>query len=167
MPTTVNGVPTHVLLVHAVVVLLPLAALLAILGAVWPAARRRLGVLTPLTALVSVLFIPLTTNAGEWLQERVPNSELVRRHVRLGDGLLVWAGLLFVLTTALWLADIAPARGWKLPAAVLSRAGRVVGSGLLCAVAVVAVVQIYRIGDSGARAAWDHRLVSAVPGAPG
>ena len=84
MLDTINGVPAHVLLVHAVVVLLPLAALLAVLGAVWPAARRRLGVLTPLTALVSVLFIPLTTDAGEWLQEHVPDSELVRRHIRVG-----------------------------------------------------------------------------------
>ncbi|MBV9822656.1 MAG: hypothetical protein JO144_10495 [Actinobacteria bacterium] len=164
MPNTVNGVPAHVLLVHAVVVLLPLAALLAVLGAVWPAARRRLGILTPLTALVSVLFIPLTTNAGEWLQEHVPNSELVRRHVRLGDGLLVWPGLLFVLSAALWLADVAPGRGWRLPAAVVSRASRVVGSVLLCAVAVVAVVQVYRIGDSGAKAAWQNRLVSSVAG---
>lgn len=164
MPHTINGVPAHVLLVHAVVVLLPLAALLAVLGAVWPAARRRLGILIPLTALVSVLFIPLTTNAGEWLQEHVPNSELVRRHVRLGDGLLVWAGLLFVLSAALWLADVAPGRGWRLPAAAGSRAVRMVGSVLLCAVAVVAVVQVYRIGDSGARAAWENRLVSSVPG---
>jgi len=166
MPNTVNGVPIHVLLVHAVVVLLPLAALLAILGAVWPAARRRLGIVTPITALASVLFIPLTTSAGEWLQEHVPDSELVRRHVQLGDGLLVWAGLLFVLTTALWLTDTAPDRGWRLPAAAVSRATRVVGSVLLCAVAVVAVVQVYRIGDSGAKAAWDNRLVSSVPGSP-
>lgn len=164
MLNTVNGVPAHVLLVHAVVVLLPLAALLAVLGAVWPAARRRLGILTPLTALVAVLFIPLTTHAGEWLQEHVPNSELVRRHVRLGDGLLVWAGLLFVLSAALWLADVAPGRGWRLPAAAVSRASRVVGSVLLCAVAVVAVVQVYRIGDSGAKAAWQNRLVSSVAG---
>ena len=39
---TVNGLPAHVLLVHAIVVLLPLAALLLVLTAVWPAARSRL-----------------------------------------------------------------------------------------------------------------------------
>ncbi|WP_233625292.1 hypothetical protein [Actinoplanes sp. ATCC 53533] len=39
---TVNGLPAHILLVHAIVVLLPLAALLLVLTAVWPAARRRL-----------------------------------------------------------------------------------------------------------------------------
>jgi hypothetical protein len=35
---TVNGLPAHILLVHAIVVLLPLAALLLVLTAVWPAA---------------------------------------------------------------------------------------------------------------------------------
>ena len=39
---TVNGLPAHVLLVHAIVVLLPLSALLLALTALWPAARRRL-----------------------------------------------------------------------------------------------------------------------------
>lgn len=34
--TTVNGLPSHVLFVHFIVVLAPLTALLAILCAVWP-----------------------------------------------------------------------------------------------------------------------------------
>ena len=37
MINEVNGLPTHILLVHAVVVLIPLAALLTVLAAVWPA----------------------------------------------------------------------------------------------------------------------------------
>jgi hypothetical protein len=40
--TTVNGLPSHVLFVHFIVVLVRLTALLAILCAVWPASRRRL-----------------------------------------------------------------------------------------------------------------------------
>ena len=161
MFTKINGLPAHVLLVHVVVVLVPLAALLAVLGAVWPAARLRLGVLTPLVALVAVAFVPVTTNAGEWLQEHVDNTELVRRHAELGDGLLVWAGLLFVFAAALWLIDAAPARGWSVPVSLVSRTARIALSTVLCAVAVVAVVQVYRIGDSGAKAAWQGRLVDA------
>jgi hypothetical protein len=38
--TTISGLPAHVLLVHALVVLAPLTALLEILCALWPAARR-------------------------------------------------------------------------------------------------------------------------------
>ena len=40
--TTINGIPAHALLIHAIVVLAPLVALLEILCAFWPAARRRL-----------------------------------------------------------------------------------------------------------------------------
>ena len=161
MFTKFNGLPAHVLLVHIVIVMVPLAALLAVLSAVWPAARLRLGVLTPLAALVAVAFVPVTTNAGEWLQEHVDNTELVRRHAELGDGLLIWAGLLFVFAAALWLIDVAPARGWSVPATLMSRTTRIALSAVLSAVAVVAVVQVYRIGDSGAKAAWQDRLISA------
>ena len=51
MPGEFQGSALHVLLVHAVIVLIPLAALLTVLSAVWPAARRRLGIITPLAAL--------------------------------------------------------------------------------------------------------------------
>ncbi len=102
-PTQINGLPAHALLVDVVVVLVPLAALLVVLSALWPAARRRLGVLTPVIALVALVSVPLTTHAGEWLEHRVPPDELVRRHAELGDGLLPWAGGLFVLAAVAWL----------------------------------------------------------------
>jgi len=55
------------LLVHAIVVLAPLTALLEILCAVWPAARRRLVWLVLAFAAVNLALTPLTTDAGEWL----------------------------------------------------------------------------------------------------
>ena len=55
MPETLFGLPAHPLIVHATVVLVPLGALLVLLHAVWPAARRRLGVVTPLVALVGLV----------------------------------------------------------------------------------------------------------------
>ena len=161
MLTKFNGVPTHVLLVHVVVVMVPLAALLAVLSALWPKARLRLGLLSPLAALVALVFVPVTTNAGEWLQEHVDNTDLVRRHAELGDGLLIWAGLLFVLSAVLWLSDIAADRHWSVPAALATRTARTVLAAAICVVAVVAVVQVYRIGDSGAKAAWQNRLSNA------
>ncbi|WP_192029140.1 hypothetical protein [Candidatus Frankia nodulisporulans] len=102
-PTEVSGLPAHVLLVHVVVILVPLAALLVVLAAVWPAARRRLGLVTPLVALVALVSVPLTTHAGEWLEARVSSDELVRRHTELGDELLPWVIGLFVLALVGWL----------------------------------------------------------------
>ncbi len=60
-----NGLPVHILLIHLVVAGIPLAALLTVLSAVWPAARRRLGVITPIVALLALISIPITTAAGE------------------------------------------------------------------------------------------------------
>ena len=65
MPTVINGLPAHVLLIHVLIALVPLGALFTVLSAVWPAARARLGIFSPLTCLVAVVFVPITTNAGE------------------------------------------------------------------------------------------------------
>ena len=63
----IAGLPLHPLLVHAVVVLTPLTALALVLGSVWPAARRRLGIVTPLAALLLIVLVPITVAAGEAL----------------------------------------------------------------------------------------------------
>lgn len=160
MPNEINGIPLHALLVHAVVVLVPLAALLGIISCLWPAARRKLGILVPLSALVGLIFVPLATSAGEGLQEHVQESDLVRKHVELGDALTVWAIVLFVLSALLWLLDTATSRSWGLPGFLRSPWARRIGCALLVVVAVIAIVQVYRIGDSGAKAVWDGRTTS-------
>ncbi|WP_433502372.1 hypothetical protein ACQP04_21600 [Pseudonocardia halophobica] len=53
--TTVAGLPAHILLVHAVVVLVPLTALLLVVESLWPAARRRLAWPAAALALVAVV----------------------------------------------------------------------------------------------------------------
>ena len=45
---TANGRPLHVLLVHMVVILLPVTAICVLLAAIWPAVRRRLGIVIAL-----------------------------------------------------------------------------------------------------------------------
>src|SRR5664279_1628894 len=91
MPEEVSGLPLHVLLVHAVIVLIPIAALLTVLSAVWPAARRRLGIVTPLVGLVTLILVPITTNAGEWLLARVHSTPLIQEHADLGTSMIGFA----------------------------------------------------------------------------
>ena len=74
MPETVFGLPTHAIVVHATVVLVPLASLVVLLHAFWPAARRRLGVVTPLLAGVALVLVPLSTESGEDLEHPVRES---------------------------------------------------------------------------------------------
>ncbi|MFF1631627.1 hypothetical protein, partial [Streptomyces sp. NPDC058272] len=100
--TVVNGLPAHVLFVHFVIVLVPLSALALVASAIWPRVARRLGVVLPVLALVTLASVPLTTQAGDWLEAHVDSSDLVRRHAALGDGLLPWAVGLFVLSAAVW-----------------------------------------------------------------
>jgi hypothetical protein len=168
-PTTINDLPAHVLLVHIVVVFVPLAALLLVLSAVWPAARRRLGLVTPLVALVALVSVPLTTSAGEWLIRHVQPDPLVRAHAHLGDGLLPWAGGLFLATVAVWVLH--RYRGRHAAAEAKTRwltAASVVVAVLAVAVSVGSVVEVYRIGDSGAQAAWhDNFSANPVPGGRG
>ena len=144
--STINGLPAHPLLVHAVVVLLPLAALAVVLHAVWPAARRRLGVVTPLLCLVSLVLVPITSQAGEKLEHSLGGTnELIERHAELGDQVLPWAIALTVAGVAQWAlgrwSPMGPAV--RIPIGVVS-----------VAVAVVATVVLARAGDAGAQAVW-------------
>lgn len=107
-PTVINGLPAHVLLVHIVVVFVPLAAILTIVSALWPAARRRLGILTPITALIALASIPPTTHAGEWLIQRVGMDPELQRHADLADTLLPIVSVLFLFAAALWVLFTKP-----------------------------------------------------------
>ncbi len=99
---TVNGLPAHILLVHAVVVLLPLAALLLVLTAFWQGARRRLAGPNAILAVISLGLVPLTTDAGEWLQRRVAANALVDSHVELGDTAVLVALPIAFLALVIW-----------------------------------------------------------------
>jgi VanZ family protein len=147
--STFNGLPAHVLLVHFIVVLAPLTALLAILCAVWPAARQRLVWLVLALSLVVVALTPLTTDAGEWLEDRVGRSPLLHAHTELGDTMLYFSLTLLVAAVLLAVLHVLAGRGQSLPPAwVIIIAVFVVVAG------VATIVQVYRIGDSGAKATW-------------
>ena len=167
MPTFVGNLPLHPLVVHAVVVLVPLAVLGGVVVVVWPAARRRYGWLAVAVAAVATATIPIATSTGEGLEHRLPRTAALETHAHMGDDLLVYvAGLLVALAAFVYLhhrssstarregpgTTTAPARlagGARLAAAVLA--------GLVVVLAVVSAVQVYRIGDSGAQAAWGDR----------
>ncbi|GIE78468.1 hypothetical protein Aph02nite_44180 [Actinoplanes philippinensis] len=160
---TINGLPAHILLVHAVVVLLPLAALLLVLTAVSPSIRRRLAGPNALLSLLVVALVPVTTSAGEWLEHRVTGSALLHEHTELGDTAIVAALPVALLAVAIWWrgreADGTARRRTYLAAgsAAITRAVMA----LAVVIAGFAVYDIYRIGDSGAKASWSGTVSSA------
>ena len=165
LPVKINGLPAHILLVHVVIVLVPLAALMLVASAIWPAARAKLGFLTPAVALVALVFVPITTNAGHWLRDHLPGastSPSIARHANLGDGLFPWAIGLFLVSAAVWVLGRWYGLSWKPAADATVRALPVWVTAVVAAVAVAvsagAVVQLYRIGDSGSKAVWSGRV---------
>ncbi len=149
--STVNGLPAHILLNHFVVVLGPLAAILAIICALWPAARRRLIWLVLVLSVVTLILTPLTASSGAWLVGKVGASPPVRVHQERGETLIYIVAALVAALTLLAAVHIRQARGRTVKLAMHA----VVGV-LVIAAAVATLVQTYRIGDSGARAAWGN-----------
>lgn len=147
--TTVSGLPAHVLLVHFIVILAPLTAVLAILCAVWPAARRRLVWLVLGLAVVTAVLTPLTTEAGEWLQHRRGQSPLLHAHTQLGNTMLYFSIALVAAAGLVAYLHVRENRG---------KSTKPVAQWLITALVLIAcaatTVQVYRIGDSGARATW-------------
>jgi VanZ family protein len=147
--STINGLPAHVLLVHFIVILAPLTAILAITCAVWPSARRRLTWLVLALAVITAVLTPLTTNAGEWLEKREGRSPVLHAHTELGDTMLYFSVALVVAAALLAFIHIQELR---------EKSVKPVAQWVIAAVVIIAclatTVQVYRIGDSGAKATW-------------
>ena len=152
MPETVFGLPVHVLLVHATVVVLPVAATLLIATVLVPRLRVWAGPLPLLLALASLALVPLTTASGENLERAIGTSPAINEHAALGEMLVWWVlGLVAVaaISYAMRLRGRTPHRALTVAVAVL---GVVVGTGT--------VVQVVLTGHSGAKAVWS----GVVPG---
>ena len=102
---TIGGIPLHPLIVHAVVVLVPLAALLVLLAALSPRIRAWAGILTPITATIALIMVPFATQSGEALEKRVAESAAVEEHAELGDSLVFFVLFLALAAWALWFVD--------------------------------------------------------------
>lgn len=159
MPNTIGGLPVHPLVVHAVVVLVPLAVLLLVAALVSRRVRQRAGIATPLLATVALAFVPVAKESGEQLQHRLPESDVIRAHAELGDTLLPWMLGVTVTAWALWWLTrrdpVAREGSGNHP----RRGGAFIAVVVLAAVASIGTaVQVVRIGDTGARAVWQHSI---------
>jgi amino acid transporter len=179
MPATINGSPTHVLIVHAVVVLLPLSVVASLVLVFVPGSRRAFGLLAVLVAFLGCLAVPMAFLSGSALRHRLPPSPLIDHHVALAHQLLPVAAV-FGLSLAAFVAVDIVRRGREgqlnqVEHAALSRRPGLLRHGssravratyrttavLLVVMSVLTAVAVVRVGDSGAKAAWSHRLVSS------
>ncbi|MDQ5974671.1 MAG: hypothetical protein QG661_1880 [Actinomycetota bacterium] len=152
---TVGGIPVHALVVHAVVVLVPLAAIGAVLMAVRPSFSRRFGSLVVIIAGIGAAASLVAKESGEQLALRVGEPD---PHVELGDVMPLFASGLLVLVLVFWLFD----RG--IPANRSRPAWLVVLAVVMVIGAVAATWWTIRVGDSGAKAVWEPILQVSQPG---
>jgi hypothetical protein len=167
MPTQINGLPAHVLLIHLVVILIPVAALVLVAQAWSRPVRRWAGVGGPLLCLGALVIVPVTTNSGKWFRDHLPpalaNSAPVKKHADLGGQLLPWVIGMLALSLAVWYLARRATEATDaalLPPATGAAAVQLVVAVLATVVAVGAIVQTVRIGDSGAQAVWKGSVVS-------
>ncbi len=148
--TTLFGLPAHALLVHAIVVFAPLTALLGILCALWPAARRRFVWLVVALAAVNLVLTPLTTEAGEWLYNREEfHSPILETHAERGEFTIYFSIALLVMAIAIAFLHVRASRSDK-SHTVLA----VVVAVFAILVGASATAQVMLTGHSGAEAKW-------------
>ncbi|SCL36553.1 hypothetical protein GA0074692_4382 [Micromonospora pallida] len=153
----IAGLPQHVLIVHAVVVFVPLLALLAVAYGVLPRWRDRLGWAVAALAVVTPVIAWVATESGEAFEKALRDSgyppeilSQVETHSGYGDQLL-WATVaLAVAAIVLLLATSGRARARALPSWL-----PVVLTVVVVGLAVVASTLVYLTGETGARAVWD------------
>lgn len=149
MPDEIAGIPLHPLLVHAVVVFIPLAALGSIAVALFPRWRKPYGPLVLAVSAVALILVPFTTDSGENLRDSLqlggPVLEKVEEHQAMGER-IIWAVVpMFVLHLAMLL---------------MTRAGRpsrevTIVAWLATIAAVAATVLVVLTGHLGSQAVWD------------
>jgi hypothetical protein len=100
----IGGLPAHILLIHGVVVLAPLAGSIAVVFAVLRRSRQYLAWPLAVLALMMVPLSLLTAEAGEQLEHVRPASQLIQEHAAQGSFFRYVAVLFLVVVVAQMLA---------------------------------------------------------------
>ncbi|MEO3938333.1 DUF2231 domain-containing protein [Dermatophilaceae bacterium Soc4.6] len=139
---TISGLPLHPLVVHAVVVLLPLMALLTVVVAARPRLREtRIWWVVGANAVMTGVTL-LARESGQSLQSSL-GGRVAQQHAEIGGLLPLFAGILFLASAAVGLTRRSKTLG-------------TVATVVSVLAAVAAVAWTVRTGDSGARAVWER-----------
>jgi len=111
----IAGLPAHILLIHGVVVLGPLAGIAAVAFALVRRSRRFLAWPLGLLALLLVPLSVLTAEAGEQLEKARPASQLIEEHGHQGS-FLRYVTALFLVAVAVQIAAAFPSLLTRRPA---------------------------------------------------
>lgn len=150
---TIGNLPWHALVVHAVIVLLPLAAFGAVMVAVKAEWNRLHGFLVVACSFVAAGAAVVAKESGEKLASRVGYP---LDHAQWGKWVVVSSGLLFLCVAALWWLD----RQHTETRTAAMKALAV----LQIALAAVAFTIVVIAGHTGAQAVWGPIVQHTKPG---
>jgi len=157
------GLPGHPLLVHAAVVLVPLAAIGTVVVAFWPAARNRIGWITAVLGVVGFFFAFFAKESGEALLESVRVTEAVKSHADMGSWGVIGAFLVGGSACTLMLFDQFVKERAKrgLPELSITRPLRTLIGVFAVVLSIFGTVLVVNVGHSGAKATWDTNNTTA------
>ncbi len=141
---SIDGLPTHPLVVHAVVVLLPLAALGLIVISLVPRWSVRYGPLVWPVALVALISSFIAEQSGKAL---ALTTGVPVEHMQSGEQVKFFAAGVLVMSLVVWLLD---RRATKAKRSIFEKVLAVIA----IVVALLAIYATFKAGDSGARAVW-------------
>lgn len=145
------GLPAHPLVVHAAVVLLPLAAVGSLVVAAVPRTRRHYAPLVLAVSLTATIAVGLAQSSGEELEGDVRETELVEAHTSRGESVLPWAIAVTVVAAAATVASRRLDTSRPLTSPRWLTAGLVV---IALVAGTGATWSVIDVGHSGAKATW-------------
>jgi hypothetical protein len=159
VPKTFNGLPTHALAVHAAVVLVPLAALLAVLFVI-PRTRRWATLPMPLVTLAALISLYVARASGYNLKAYFVKvtgggsnfdtsvlGKAIKTHEDRANTLFYLMIVFAIVVLAVWYLSRDATR--------FSGAIEIAACALLVVGSILVVIQVIRVGDAGARAVWN------------
>jgi hypothetical protein len=149
---TFRGLPIHVLVVHAVVVGVPLMALVTAVVAFVRRWRERAAWLVVVADALLVGVVYTAKKSGEQLMDRIGTSDQIQRHADLGDRML-WFALALLLGAVL----VALARKATAPLPTIAAV-------VALLTALAAVGWTVRTGEAGSDAVWQDIVANTTPG---
>jgi uncharacterized membrane protein len=154
------GLPAHPLLVHLPVVLVPIAALLAVVFAFRPAWLDRFGWGLVAVSGVGALGAILAAGSGEALEETVKETAALEEHAEMGEVAQTVAIIFFCVVLAVVVLryfakrNSGSAKVWTL---ISSKAGAIMIAAALVVSAAAATYTIVEAGHQGAKATWEPK----------
>jgi cytochrome b involved in lipid metabolism len=143
------GLPLHILVNHAVVVLIPLGALAMILMVFVPRLRKSFSYVSAGITLLGAVAATVAAQSGEALSERVGYPGV---HQEWGETLVPVAWALVVVSVA-WIVLL------RFTGKAV-RVGQIVASVAVVGLSVASIVFVILTGHSGAEVTWKNRVAA-------